>query len=64
MAIIVLGGLVTTILFSLVGVPAMYLLFGAAAEPALDLGEEVSRKFIAEGRVIAEPKYEERHALG
>ena len=38
-AIVVLGGLVTATLFTLVGVPAMYLLFGAAREPALDLEE-------------------------
>ncbi|NIP26288.1 hypothetical protein GWN28_04770, partial [candidate division KSB1 bacterium] len=37
MAIVVLGGLVTTTLFSLVGVPAMYLLFGAARELDLEL---------------------------
>jgi CzcA family heavy metal efflux pump len=35
MAIVVLGGLVTTTLFTLVGIPAMYLLFGAAREPEL-----------------------------
>ena len=37
MAIVVLGGLVTTTLFALVGVPAIYLLFGAKTEPELDL---------------------------
>jgi CzcA family heavy metal efflux pump len=37
MAIVVLGGLVTATLLSLVGVPAMYLLFGAAREPELEL---------------------------
>jgi Cu/Ag efflux pump CusA len=35
-AIVVLGGVVTATLFSLVGVPAMYVLFGAAREPELD----------------------------
>jgi Cu/Ag efflux pump CusA len=41
MAIVVLGGLVTATLFTLVGVPAMYLLFGGAREPDLDLVEEL-----------------------
>jgi len=36
MAVVILGGLVTTTLFSLVGVPAMYVLFGAAREPELE----------------------------
>src|SRR5207249_4038244 len=36
MAVVILGGLVTTTLLGLVGVPAMYLLFGAAREPELD----------------------------
>lgn len=36
MAIVILGGLVTTTVLSLVGVPAMYLLFGAAREPELE----------------------------
>jgi CzcA family heavy metal efflux pump len=36
MAIVILGGLVTTTLFSLIGVPAMYLLFGAAREPEFE----------------------------
>jgi Cu/Ag efflux pump CusA len=39
MAIIALGALVTATLFTLVGVPAMYLLFGGAREPDLDLDE-------------------------
>jgi len=38
MAIVILGGLVTTTFFSLVGVPAIYLMFGANSEPDLDLG--------------------------
>ena len=37
MAIVILGGLVTATLLSLGGVPAMYLLFGAAREPELEL---------------------------
>ncbi len=37
MAIVVLGGLVTTTLFTLAGVPAIYLLFGVKYEPDLDL---------------------------
>ena len=36
MAIVILGGLVTATLLSLAGVPAMYLLFGAAREPELE----------------------------
>jgi CzcA family heavy metal efflux pump len=35
MAIVILGGLVTTTLFSLIGVPAVYVLFGAARESEL-----------------------------
>ena len=42
MAIVVLGGLVTTTTLTLVGVPAMYLLSGAVArEPDLELVEEI-----------------------
>src|SRR6266480_1408524 len=36
MAVVILGGLMTTTLLSLVGVPAMYVLFGAAREPELE----------------------------
>src|SRR5438034_1255360 len=36
MAVVILGGLVTTTLFSLVGVPAMYVLFGATREPEFE----------------------------
>jgi Cu/Ag efflux pump CusA len=39
MAVVVLGGLVTTTLHGLVGLPALYLMFGAAREPELDLAE-------------------------
>jgi Cu/Ag efflux pump CusA len=39
MAVVVLGGLVTTTLFSLVAVPALYLRFGEAREPELDLAD-------------------------
>jgi Cu/Ag efflux pump CusA len=38
MAIFVLGGLVTASFFALIGVPAIYLMFGANKEPDLDLG--------------------------
>jgi Cu/Ag efflux pump CusA len=37
MAAVILGGMVTATLLSLVGIPAMYLLFGAAREPELEL---------------------------
>ncbi len=37
MAIVVLGGLVTATVYTLAGVPALYLLFGAAREPELEL---------------------------
>jgi hypothetical protein len=37
LAVVVLGGLITTTIFSLAGVPAMYLLFGEKREPDLDL---------------------------
>jgi len=40
MAVIILGGLVTATLFTLVGLPAIYLLFGRKREPVLDLSEE------------------------
>ncbi|UCE63805.1 MAG: efflux RND transporter permease subunit, partial [Nitrospirota bacterium] len=36
MAVVILGGMVTATLLSLVGIPAMYLLFGAAREPELE----------------------------
>jgi len=36
-AVVVLGGLITATIFTLAGVPAMYLLFGAKREPELDL---------------------------
>jgi Cu/Ag efflux pump CusA len=39
MAVVVLGGLVTTVLHGLVGVPALHILFGAAREPELELDE-------------------------
>jgi len=35
-AIVILGGLVTSTLYSLLGVPAMYLMFGASPEPELN----------------------------
>jgi Cu/Ag efflux pump CusA len=38
MAIVILGGLVTTTFFALVAIPAIYLMFGANKEPDLDLG--------------------------
>jgi Cu/Ag efflux pump CusA len=39
MAVVILGGLVTSTLLSLFGVPAMYLLFGAGRETDLELEE-------------------------
>jgi len=45
MAVVILGGLVTTTLLSLVGVPAMYLLFGAVREPEL---EDLSAAVVSE----------------
>lgn len=38
MATVILGGLVTSTLFTLVGVPVIFLMFGADSEPELDLG--------------------------
>jgi hypothetical protein len=60
MAIVVLGGLVTTMLLTLVGVPAMYLLFGAAHERSLEFVEEVPARVVAGMRVVTEPSYKER----
>ena len=37
MAMVVLGGLVTSTLYTLVGVPALYQMFGASREPELGL---------------------------
>jgi hypothetical protein len=37
MVIVILGGLVTATMYALAGVPALYMLFGAAGEPELDL---------------------------
>jgi Cu/Ag efflux pump CusA len=54
MAIVVLGGLVTTTLFSLVGVPATYLLFGAAAQRDIELVEEFPATVLTEVRVFTE----------
>ncbi len=48
MAFVVLGGVVTMTLFSLVGMPTFYLLFGAAPEPDLDLVEDVPNALVAE----------------
>jgi CzcA family heavy metal efflux pump len=50
MAIVILGGLVTTTLFSLIGVPATYVLFGAAREPEL---EDLSVAGVGEGEMRA-----------
>jgi Cu/Ag efflux pump CusA len=47
MAVVVLGGLVTATLHALLAVPAMYLLFGAAREPELELVEEIPARVIA-----------------
>jgi Cu/Ag efflux pump CusA len=48
MAVVVLGGLVTTTLLSLVGMPALYLLFGAIHEPDLGLAEEFPATAVTE----------------
>ncbi len=37
MAMVILGGLVTSTLYTLIGVPALYIMFGAAREPELGL---------------------------
>jgi CzcA family heavy metal efflux pump len=52
MVIVILGGLVTATMYALAGVPALYMLFGAAREPELDLPvifvtEEEMREAIA-----------------
>jgi len=47
MAIVVMGGLITTTLFTLVGVPALYSLLGAVSEPKLDLAEDVPGALVA-----------------
>jgi Cu/Ag efflux pump CusA len=46
MAVVVLGGLITTSLLALMGVPAMYLLFGEKKEPDLGLEEPQARVVI------------------
>ncbi len=54
MAVVILGGLVTSTLLSLFGVPAMYLLFGAARERDLDLElAEVPAAVLTEVKVVA-----------
>jgi CzcA family heavy metal efflux pump len=40
-ALIILGGVVTSTLYTLLGVPAMYLMFGANPQPELDLGQAI-----------------------
>ena len=52
MAVVVLGGLVTTTVLTLVGVPAMYLLFGAAPARDIDLVVEVPATAVTELAVI------------
>jgi Cu/Ag efflux pump CusA len=37
MVIVVLGGLVTATIYTLAGIPALYLLFGASRESEIDL---------------------------
>lgn len=64
MAIVILGGLATTALFTLAGLPAVYLLFGAAREQELDLAEEIPAPVFAETRIVAEPKYKVQSAGG
>jgi len=61
MAIIVLGGLLTSTLYTLAGVPAIYLLFGAKREPELDLKitivtEEEMRAALERAREMGEAK--------
>jgi Cu/Ag efflux pump CusA len=46
MAVVILGGLITTSLLALIGVPAMYLLFGEKQEPDLGLEEQQARVVI------------------
>lgn len=53
LAVVVLGGLITTTIFSLAGVPAMYLLFGAKREPDLGLAEELPVTVVTEEEVAA-----------
>jgi CzcA family heavy metal efflux pump len=53
LAVVVLGGLITTTIFSLAGVPAMYLLFGAKREPDLGLAEELPVTVVTEEEVSA-----------
>ncbi len=54
MAVVILGGLVTTTLLTLLGIPAMYLLFGAARERDLDLElAEVPAAVLTEVKVVA-----------
>jgi len=48
MALIMIGGLTTTTLHTLVGVPALYLLFGAACEPGLGLEEPLAKRVTEE----------------
>ncbi len=48
MAVVVLGGLVTTTLLSLVGMPAMYLLFGASREADLGLAQGLEAAVVAD----------------
>jgi len=70
MAVVVLGGLVTTTILSLVGVPALYLLFGQAYEREIDLAEDVSVPAIPEAAAIplaipvSEAKYKVKSAGG
>jgi Cu/Ag efflux pump CusA len=39
-AIVIIGGLITSTLYTLVGVPALYLMFGANPEPELNFSED------------------------
>jgi Cu/Ag efflux pump CusA len=52
MAIVVLGGVTTTTLLTLIGVPALVVLFGAAREPELIL-EDVAAKQVTEEVAVA-----------
>ena len=58
---VVLGGLITSTLFSLAGVPALYLLFGAKREADLGLhvtvvSEEEMREAISRSHEMGEAK--------
>jgi len=57
MAIVLLGGLITTTLLSLFVLPVLYLRFGADAQP-----EPLAETSLAPGEAAAEPAYRGREA--